>query len=272
VHELCRLRLQNASTVVLAVLQVRNHEMRHIVRRRRQAAGRPSLHELEILRRLRHLVISLRHQRLQIGGQRLAKRAVGHAQRYENVLLDVVVERHPRNALHDVAGECGSIIRVRRSRSRREDFLRHMGLHILLQRAHVRGVGDEQLLQRLLETRRVCHQVLHGDGLAEGRGDLEVEIVVHVAVQVDFALLDQLHHSGPGEGLGDGTRTEERGIDGDGLPSLYLGIAIAFGEKHLAVLHDGDHCARDVIALQFNRNEPVKEGFQIFLSELGRDP
>jgi hypothetical protein len=40
----------------------------------------------------------------------------------------------------------------------------------------------------------------------------------------------------------------------------------------LAVLHDGDHCARDVIALQFNRNEPVKEGFQIFLSELGRDP
>src|SRR6185312_15642765 len=49
VHQLRRLRLENACAVVFPVLQVRDHEMRHTDRIGGNAAGRKRLHHFELL-------------------------------------------------------------------------------------------------------------------------------------------------------------------------------------------------------------------------------
>ena len=52
-----------------------------------------------------------------------------HAQRREDVLVDIVVERIAGNALHDVAGKRGRVVRIGRRRARREDPVRDPALH-----------------------------------------------------------------------------------------------------------------------------------------------
>ena len=58
-------------------------------------------------------------------------------------------------------------------------------------------------------------------------GNLEIEIAVDVGVEVELALLDLLHHRGPGEELRDRAGTEQgaRGIDRRALRDV--GIAEA---------------------------------------------
>jgi hypothetical protein len=81
-----------------------------------------------------------------------------------------------------------------------------------------------KLLDGFFESRRVRHQVFHGDGLVERRRNLEVEIVVHAAVEVDLALLGELHHGRPGEGLGNRPRPEQRVADGDRLSAFHVRV------------------------------------------------
>ncbi len=52
VHQPCRFRAQNLCSFILAVLQMGNHEARHVRTRDRGASRRRRFHELEVLRRL----------------------------------------------------------------------------------------------------------------------------------------------------------------------------------------------------------------------------
>ena len=51
---------------------------------------------------------------------------MGHAQRLEDVFLDVVVESLPGHALHDISGHGSGVIGIRRGRARWKDALRQM--------------------------------------------------------------------------------------------------------------------------------------------------
>ena len=56
----------------------------------------------------------------------------------------------------------------------------------------------------VLEARAMPQQAPQGDGNAAlRRWDGEIEICVHVAVEIELALVHELHHGDAGEQLGD---------------------------------------------------------------------
>ncbi len=65
------------------------------------------------------------------------------------------------------------------------------------------GTQRKELEKPVFETRRMGQQVPEGDRLWIGIRDTKVEIGVDIRVQVQLALLDELHHRRPGEQLGD---------------------------------------------------------------------
>ena len=69
------------------------------------------------------------------------------------------------------------------------------------QRFETRGLRilGHDVLGLLFEAGHVLHEVSHRDRLAFPQRYLEVEILIHVRVEVDLALLDELHHRRPGE-------------------------------------------------------------------------
>ena len=118
------------------------------------------------------------------------------------MLVEVVVESLARHALDDVAGEAGRVVRVGGHRAGLEDADRHPALDGVAERDERGGILGDQLLDRFLEPGGVRHDVAHADRLAVRAGrNLEIEVLVDVGVEVDLALLDQLHDRGPGEEL-----------------------------------------------------------------------
>ena len=110
-------------------------------------------------------------------------------------------ERLTGNALHDIARDCGRVVRIGRNLTGRKDALWNVILDVILQAAHVLCVLDEQVLTSFFKARGVRHNVPQGDGLSERGWNLEIQVIVHVPVQIELALLDQLHHRGPGKEL-----------------------------------------------------------------------
>jgi hypothetical protein len=85
--------LEDAHVAVLAVVQVRDHEAGHVVARGRKAAGRCGSHQFVGLGGTRSPQVARRHACQQVRLQRLAEARVVHAQRREDVVRDVLVER-----------------------------------------------------------------------------------------------------------------------------------------------------------------------------------
>jgi hypothetical protein len=104
-----------------------------------------------------------------------------------------------------------------------------------------------------------------GDRLSGvGVGDLHVvEVGIHVLVEVEPALLHQLHHRGRGEELAGGGYPEQRLVGDDGLVCLHVGLAVALCKEDFPVTHDGDRSTRDVVALELLGEEPVHEGLDL---------
>ena len=125
------------------------------------------------------------------------------------------------------------------------------------------GVADDQVLGVVLVARRVRHDVAQRDRLAERLGHLEVEVRVDVGVEVELALLDQLHDRGPGEELRDRAGAEERRLPVDGDALLDVGEAVALAEEDLAVLDDDDDGARDVRRAELRRHDAVEERLDV---------
>ncbi len=118
------------------------------------------------------------------------------------MFLDVLLvglARHPR---HNVACQHCMVVRVTRIAGRKHP-LRHIRDHEFAHRQQVLGIPSPTPEIPFFESRRMGHQVLEGDRLWIGIRDAKVEIGVDIRVQVQLALLDELHHRRPGERLAD---------------------------------------------------------------------
>src|ERR1700685_850302 len=105
VHSLSRFNLQNLCITEMTVLQMRDHEARHIRHRRRAAARGPRHNQLIRTRWCRCRSIALRYGGGESFGQRLIEAGVRHAQRCQNMVFNVALEWLLRHALYDVAGQ-----------------------------------------------------------------------------------------------------------------------------------------------------------------------
>src|SRR5208283_2088561 len=102
----------------------------------------------------------------------------------ENVLGNILVERLPRGARDNIARQGSSVIRVGGNGPGREDAPGDVGAEVLPERLQMTGILLDQVLVAFLETRSVSHQIAQRDGLRVGGRDLEIEVAVHIAVEV----------------------------------------------------------------------------------------
>ncbi len=254
---------QDARGAEGAVGQVRDHEAAHVGTGRGEAACRRRADQFVGLRLVAARLVALGHQRLQRFRQRLAEARMLHPERLQQVLVDVVVEGQAGHALDDVAGQRGRVVRVGRRGAGGEDAGRDPVLERLLQRGELCRVADDQRARGFLQARGVGHDVAQGDRRAVERRDLEVEVLVDVGVEVELALLDQLHDRGPGEELGDRARAEQRGFRIDRLAFLDVGIAETALQQDLSILDDDHDGAGDVATLERVGQESIQPGIEV---------
>jgi hypothetical protein len=88
------------------------------------------------------------------------------------------------------------------------------------------------------------------------------EIPVHVGVEVDLPLLDQLHHGGRDEHLRDRPDPEERLVRIDrtrrGALGAGIGVAVPAGGEPVSDVDGGDRGTRDTGPFERGRQQPVQ--------------
>jgi len=179
------------------------------------------------------------------------------------MLLDVLLEGLAADPLDDVAGQPDAIIRIGGNLARRKEPHGLISDEEGAERDGLFGVNDNDVAALFFEAAGVRHQVAQGDGLAERRPYLEVEITVDIGIDVDLALLFQLHDRHPGEELGDGRQPEDRRHRIDGCFLLPVSVAVALLEQHVAVFHHQHRGAGDVRPLQLHGDNAIEERLQI---------
>ena len=117
-----------------------------------------------------------------------------HPERFQNVILDVMFEFLAADALDDVSSKRESVIGVRRNFTRREDASGHFVHQICAQRFYVALMRDEKILQYFFESVCVSKQLPERKCLRVRFRNSEIEVIIDVAVQIEFSLFDQLHH------------------------------------------------------------------------------
>ena len=92
----------------------------------------------------------------------------------------------------------------------------------------------------LLETGAVRQQTAERDGNAAFRHrDGEVDIIVHIAIEIEPACVDELHHGNAGEELRDRSRPHQRRIGGEWLFGRDVRKSIAPGkDQAIAIYRD----------------------------------
>ena len=101
-------------------------------------------------------------------------------------------------------------------------------------------------------------------GLPSREGNLKIEILIHITVEIDLALLDELHHGSPRDELRHRPRTEQSQFRVDRRALLDVRVAIAARRRDLSVLDDGSDRTRDVTGVQGIREIAVEPAVQIF--------
>ena len=97
-------------------------------------------------------------------------------------------------------------------------------------------------------------------GLGLRLGELEVlQIGVHVRIEIELALLDQLHHRGPGEQLRRRAWPEQRLFRIDRNAFLDVRVAVTLREQQSAVLDHRDRRARDGLGVELDGHGAVDE-------------
>ncbi len=169
----------------------------------------------------------------------------------------------PLTRCDDVARQADAVVRVARNLARRKEPLRLISDEEVAQGHLPFRVGNDDVPAFLFETAGVGHQVAQGDGLAEGGADLEVEIAVDVGIEVELALLLELHNGNPCKELGDGREPENRRHRVDGSLLLLVGVSVALLQQHVAIFHHQDRRAGDIRALQLHLDNSVEEGLKV---------
>ena len=131
----------------------------------------------------------------------------------------------------------------------------------------MRWIGEDDVLDRLFEARRVGHDLAQRDGLAVVLRNLEIEIRVDVPIQVQLALLDQLHRCRPRDQLADRAGPEERAVGIDGRALFDIGVSEAPRGEDLPILHDSHDGARDVSGAQCVGQEAVEPDVNVGFRE-----
>ncbi len=259
---------QDPRLAVRAVLEVSQHEARHVHGARAHRAGRRIGHELELLRLVFPVGEPVAHCHVGLEGlrQRLAGRGVRHPQRLENLLLDVLLVWDARDAFDDVAGEGGAVVGVGGEHARWPHASGHLVGEQLAERPHRRLRAAEQPDHHVLEPWRVRQQVRHRYRLrvsvrhAHRRAG---EVLVDVGLQVELPLVHELHHRRPREQLRDRSDTEECPLRIHLLPGGAVGHAVALGEEDPPLGDHGHRHARDVVRLLLRGDHPVEEGLEL---------
>lgn len=189
-----------------AVPEMREHERRHVGGGGAHCPCGPRAHEeLPVLRveSSSRIPVALRHVSPEAGRQRLASRCPRHAERLEDAPLEVLVPRQPRGALDDVAGESQGVVGVGAVHPGRAHADGHVRGEPAADRHQLRGIPGPEVAAVVLESRRVGEEVRKRDRLRVRGRNLEVQVLVHVGVEVEPPRLDQLHDGGGREELGD---------------------------------------------------------------------
>ena len=129
---------------------------------------------------------------------------------------------------------------------------------------------NEQVLQRFFESGRVGKQSPKRDRFRISFWNREVEVIVDVAIEIEFALLDQLHHRGGGEQFRDRARAKQCLVRQHGLLRFEIGIAITLCEQDLSVFDYRDDGTGNVPGPQLRRNQCVEKSFEILFRERRR--
>src|SRR5262245_5341827 len=138
-----------------------------------------------------------------------------------------------------------------------------MACEIRAQRLHVTGIFDKEILGGFRESRCVRQNVAQRNRLGKRVRNLEVQIIVYVAIKVEPALLHELHHGSPGKELRNGSWAEKGVLWRNRPLGRDIGVSISSGEENLSVLNNCNNRARDVATLELQRHEPVEKGFQV---------
>ena len=209
-HALDGGRLQNGGTVVGAVLQVGQHEARHVVCGRADDTG-GRLEQVQIGSRYEISAqepVACGQPRLQVVSHGRSNVGVGHRQRFENVLFDELLPRHAAHALHDVSGERGTVVGVGHIFTGCSHPAWYVRWQIFGQRHDVFDALANTTRTAFFKARCMGHEMRQRNGRGKRLRYREIEVGVHVGIEIEFAALDELHHGGPYERLGDRGDTE----------------------------------------------------------------
>ena len=183
---------------------------------------------------------------------------MSHTEWRENVLGDVLFEELAADALDDVAAEPNAEVGIARNDTRREETARLIMNEEVAQRGLLLGFDENDVANSFFETAGMGHQVAQSDGAAEGGSNLKVEILVDVGVEIELALLLQLHDCDPSEKLGDGCEAKDGGRGFDGLFVFEVGIAVALLQEEFAVPHDQDGGTGHVGTFELQRDDAIE--------------
>ena len=254
---------QDAIAVELAAIEVRQHEPRHVGARRGQRSGGSRADDLERDRLARRLVIARGEVAAHAFRHRLAEGRILHAEWIEDVPFDIIVERLARDTLDDISGQRGAVVRISRRFARVEDAFRHPLLQQFVIWRDGIAIVTDQPFDLLFEARGVGHQLAHRHRFAIALGNREIEILVHVRVQIDAPLFDLLHHRSPGHQFGNRSGPEQRAIGIDRGPALHIREAETPLGQDVPILDHDDHRARDIAIAQRVGHEAVEPGIEI---------
>ncbi len=116
----------------------------------------------------------------------------------------------------------------------------------------------------------VSNEIAHRHRFAEALpGILKSHVLIDGRVEIELALLDQLHHRRFGEQLADRAGPEQRALGIHGPAFLDIVVAVALLQQDFAVLHDDDDASRDVTSLQFEVQKAIEPGLEVGARERG---
>ena len=95
----------------------------------------------------------------------------------------------------------------------------------------------------------MSQQITQRDRSPECRRNRKIQVGIHIAIQVELALLDELHDCRPGKQLGHRARSEQGCLRINGPAGFLIGEPIALLKKDPAILDHDNDCACDVRAL-----------------------
>ena len=185
--------------------------------------------------------------------------------------LDVLLESLAADLLHDVTRQGHAVVRIGGGGSGSEDLHRRIGRHNSRQvLAPLRGEKNPAIA--FLESSGVSEKMPQRDVPREPPIDLHIHVGADVGVEVEFSLLDELHHRDRRGDLRDRPRAEQGPFRIHRLrfPTIGAGVGVAVApiRHHLTVVNDRHDRTRNLPIVQGCRDLPVQPGIQIRLGQI----